>query len=126
MDSQHKAATTLGARYFATDARGPASRRSTADDQDVLLVPVAAVGTARSPIFGSTCAADVRFTATRGPAGLSTCQNQFNEVPALNTPLRFGIWALVHGSRAALQDPDEPYDASWERNRDVTNFPDAF
>src|SRR5450631_4324044 len=32
-------------------------------------------------------------------------------------PIRFGIWALVHGSRAALQDPDEPYDASWERNR---------
>lgn len=29
---------------------------------------------------------------------------------------RFGIWALVHGSRAALQDPDEPYDASWTRN----------
>jgi len=32
-------------------------------------------------------------------------------------PIRFGIWALVHGSRAAMQDPDEPYDASWERNR---------
>ncbi len=32
-------------------------------------------------------------------------------------PIRFGIWALVHGSRAALQDPDEPYDASWDRNR---------
>jgi len=30
---------------------------------------------------------------------------------------RFGIWALVHGSRAALQDPAEPYDASWDRNR---------
>jgi alkanesulfonate monooxygenase len=30
---------------------------------------------------------------------------------------RFGIWALVHGSRAAYQDPEEPYDASWERNR---------
>ncbi len=30
---------------------------------------------------------------------------------------RFGIWALVHGSRAALQDPAEPYDASWARNR---------
>jgi len=35
-----------------------------------------------------------------------------------STP-RFGIWALVHGSRAALQDPDEPYDASWSRNRDL-------
>ncbi|WP_428488455.1 LLM class flavin-dependent oxidoreductase [Rhodopila sp.] len=32
-------------------------------------------------------------------------------------PIRFGIWALVHGSRGALQDPDEPYDASWERNQ---------
>src|SRR6202012_3920378 len=34
-----------------------------------------------------------------------------------NSPARFGIWALVHGSRAALQDPDEPYDASWTRNK---------
>ena len=33
--------------------------------------------------------------------------------------MRFGIWALVHGSRGALQDPEEPYDASWERNRDL-------
>ena len=32
-------------------------------------------------------------------------------------PLRFGIWALVHGNRAALHDPEEPYDASWDRNR---------
>ncbi len=31
--------------------------------------------------------------------------------------LRLGIWALVHGSRAALQDPEEPYDASFRRNR---------
>ena len=31
--------------------------------------------------------------------------------------MRFGVWALVHGSRAALQDPDEPLDASWERNK---------
>jgi alkanesulfonate monooxygenase len=31
--------------------------------------------------------------------------------------LRFGVWALVHGSRAAYGDPDEPYDASWDRNR---------
>jgi alkanesulfonate monooxygenase len=30
---------------------------------------------------------------------------------------RFGIWALVHGSRAARQDPEEPFDASWARNR---------
>jgi len=34
-----------------------------------------------------------------------------------SSAIRFGIWALVHGSRGALQDPDEPYDASWERNR---------
>jgi alkanesulfonate monooxygenase len=33
------------------------------------------------------------------------------------SPLRFGVWALVHGSRAAYGDPSEPYDASWERNR---------
>ena len=33
--------------------------------------------------------------------------------------IRFGIWALVHGSRAALQDPDEPYDASWDRNKNL-------
>jgi alkanesulfonate monooxygenase len=25
----------------------------------------------------------------------------------------------VHGSRGAYQDPDEPYNASWERNRDL-------
>ncbi|GJD95041.1 LLM class flavin-dependent oxidoreductase [Methylobacterium iners] len=30
---------------------------------------------------------------------------------------RFGIWAAVHGSRAAHHDPDEPDDASWARNR---------
>jgi alkanesulfonate monooxygenase len=33
--------------------------------------------------------------------------------------LRLGIWALVHGNRAALSDPEEPYDASWERNRSL-------
>lgn len=33
----------------------------------------------------------------------------------MNRP-RFGVWALVHGSRAARQDPDEPHDASWARN----------
>lgn len=32
-------------------------------------------------------------------------------------PLRIGIWALVHGNRAAMEDPEEPYDASWDRNR---------
>ncbi|ACL57628.1 Luciferase-like monooxygenase [Methylobacterium nodulans ORS 2060] len=30
---------------------------------------------------------------------------------------RFGVWAPVHGSRAAHHDPDEPDDASWARNR---------
>src|ERR1700676_4628428 len=40
------------------------------------------------------------------------------ERPHMTTrSLRFGIWALVHGPRAAHQDPEEPYDASWERNR---------
>jgi alkanesulfonate monooxygenase len=37
----------------------------------------------------------------------------------MDQPLRIGIWALVHGNRAALQDPEEPYDASWRRNRDL-------
>jgi len=32
-------------------------------------------------------------------------------------PPRFGVWAAVHGSRAAHHDPDEPDDASWARNR---------
>lgn len=32
-------------------------------------------------------------------------------------PLRFGVWSPVHGPRAAHRDPEEPYDASWERNR---------
>lgn len=30
---------------------------------------------------------------------------------------RFGIWAAVHGNRGAIHDPEEPYDASWERNK---------
>ena len=30
---------------------------------------------------------------------------------------RFGVWALVHGSRGAFHDPEEPFDASWDRNR---------
>ncbi len=34
----------------------------------------------------------------------------------MTAPLRFGIWALVHGNRAALHDEREPYDASWTRN----------
>jgi alkanesulfonate monooxygenase len=39
---------------------------------------------------------------------------------------RFGIWALVHGSRGAYQDPDEPYNASWERNRDLVLAAEEF
>ncbi len=31
--------------------------------------------------------------------------------------IRFGVWAPVHGPRAAAQDPLEPYDASWAHNR---------
>ena len=37
----------------------------------------------------------------------------------MRAPPRFGIWAAVHGSRAAHHDPDEPDDASWARNRDL-------
>lgn len=33
--------------------------------------------------------------------------------------LRFGVWAPVHGPRASHHDPDEPFDASWERNRQL-------
>src|ERR1700760_2632209 len=32
-------------------------------------------------------------------------------------PIRLGIWALVHGSRGTFHDPEEPFDASWDRNR---------
>lgn len=31
--------------------------------------------------------------------------------------IRFGVWAPVHGPRAAYQDPAEPFDASWDHNR---------
>ena len=40
-------------------------------------------------------------------------------------PIRFGIWALVHGSRAALHDPEEPYDASFARNRALVQSAEA-
>ncbi len=33
--------------------------------------------------------------------------------------IRFGVWAPVHGPRAALQDPAEPFDASWDHNKAV-------
>ncbi len=33
----------------------------------------------------------------------------------MSTPPRFGIWAPVHGSRAARQDSEEPFDTSWAR-----------
>jgi alkanesulfonate monooxygenase len=42
----------------------------------------------------------------------------------MNEP-RFGIWALVHGSRGALHDPDEPFDASWARNRNLVREAEA-
>ena len=32
-------------------------------------------------------------------------------------PLRFGIWALTHGSWASRHHPDDSTDASWTRNR---------
>jgi alkanesulfonate monooxygenase SsuD/methylene tetrahydromethanopterin reductase-like flavin-dependent oxidoreductase (luciferase family) len=48
---------------------------------------------------------------------LSFSIKQGQPMPSLSP--HFGIWALVHGSRAALQDPDEPYDASWSRNREL-------
>lgn len=35
------------------------------------------------------------------------------------SPLRIGVWAPVHGPRAAWQDPAEPFDASWPHNRDT-------
>ncbi|CAN5394627.1 LLM class flavin-dependent oxidoreductase [soil metagenome] len=30
---------------------------------------------------------------------------------------RFGVWALVNGSWASFRHPDDPLDASWQRNR---------
>ena len=32
-------------------------------------------------------------------------------------PLRFGVWALTHGSWASRHHPKDPPDASWERVR---------
>ena len=32
---------------------------------------------------------------------------------------RFGIWAIVYGTSASLQHPEDPVDASWKRNRDL-------
>lgn len=37
----------------------------------------------------------------------------------MSSRLRFGVWAPVHGPRAALRDPQEPFDASWEHNKAV-------
>jgi alkanesulfonate monooxygenase len=33
--------------------------------------------------------------------------------------IRFGVWANVYGSWAARHHPEDPVDASWERNRDL-------
>lgn len=38
-------------------------------------------------------------------------------VPA--STIRFGVWANVYGTWASLQHPEDPLDASWERNRDL-------
>ena len=35
----------------------------------------------------------------------------------MNTPPRFGIWALVSGATGSLFHPDDPPDASWARNK---------
>ncbi len=32
-------------------------------------------------------------------------------------PPRFGVWANVYGTWASRHHPDDPPDASWERNR---------
>ena len=37
----------------------------------------------------------------------------------MSSGIRFGVWAPVHGPRAALNDPKEPFDASWEHNKAV-------
>lgn len=37
----------------------------------------------------------------------------------MSSRLRFGVWSPVHGPRAAWQDPEEPFNASWEHNRDI-------
>ncbi|MFD1704350.1 LLM class flavin-dependent oxidoreductase [Methylopila henanensis] len=39
--------------------------------------------------------------------------------------IEFGVWAPVHGPRAAAHDPQEPYDASWVHNRDAIVEADA-
>jgi alkanesulfonate monooxygenase len=41
----------------------------------------------------------------------------FEVVKLTNSPLRFGVWALTHGSWASRHHPLDPPDASWERNR---------
>lgn len=42
-----------------------------------------------------------------------------SSIHATATPLRVGVWAPVHGPRAAWQDPAEPFNASWAHNRDI-------
>ena len=37
---------------------------------------------------------------------------------------RFGVWANVYGSWASLQHPDDPLDASWERNKNQIQLAD--
>lgn len=35
----------------------------------------------------------------------------------MSAQLRFGVWALVYGNWASFHHPEDPVDASWERNR---------
>lgn len=41
------------------------------------------------------------------------------ETTMTTSAIRFGVWAPVHGPRAALDDPAEPLDASWAHNKRV-------
>ncbi len=35
----------------------------------------------------------------------------------MSAQLRFGVWALVYGNWASFHHPEDPVDASWERNK---------
>ncbi|MFT3864153.1 MAG: LLM class flavin-dependent oxidoreductase [Solirubrobacterales bacterium] len=38
---------------------------------------------------------------------------------ANSTGPRFGVWAIVHGGWATANHPDDPFDASWKRNKNL-------
>jgi alkanesulfonate monooxygenase len=83
-----------------------------------LISPCARHG--KDYLFASRCLIYRRVLTNNGVGFHATdSANNRKEITMTTRPLRFGIWALVHGSRAAYQDPQEPYDASWERNRDL-------